>query len=123
EPAASEVMLASTQGPAPSGGSFDIKDYGETAERIGGAARELTTTISTLDRSLPQVEKVLDEAVARSDQTVDRVFRRLYLFLTVALVGSALTVLVVRRLSPRPARSRAAGIDRSESARDREQDL
>lgn len=80
---------------------FDIVEYGVAAERLGTAAAELGTAIATLDRSLPQVQRVLEAAAERGERSVDHLFLRACELLGLALVGAALTMLVVRRLSRR----------------------
>jgi hypothetical protein len=80
---------------------FDVTEYGAAAERIGVAARELGATITTLDRSLPEVQRVLEEAAARAERSVDHAFVRALQLLAAALAGAAVTVLVVRRISGR----------------------
>jgi len=85
----------------PAGRPFDITDYGATAERIGVAARELGTTIATLERSLPEVRRVLDEFAARADRSLDHAALRALQLLCAALAGTALASLLVRRISLR----------------------
>lgn len=104
EPAGATALAEPPAGASaePAGRPFDITDYGTAAERIGVAARELGTTIATLDRSLPEVQRVLEEAAARADRSVDHAFARALQFLGVALAGAVLALLVVRRIAPRP---------------------
>lgn len=85
----------------PAGKPFDISEYGLAAERIGVAARELGATIETLDRSLPELQRVLDEAAARGERGVDHAFARALQLLAAALVGAALVTLLVRWISRR----------------------
>jgi hypothetical protein len=83
------------------GRPFDITDYGATAEQIGVAAQRLGETVATLDRSLPELQRMLDEAAERGARTVDHAFVRGLELLGVALAGAAIAVLVVRRVSLR----------------------
>lgn len=85
----------------PPGRKFDITEYTAAADSISRSAQALTETISTLDRSLPQLKLAVQEALAQGDRTVDRAFRRALQFLVVALLGGAITVLVVRRITLR----------------------
>ena len=85
----------------PAGRPFDITEYGAAAERIGAAVRELGTTIATLDKSLPEVQRVLEVAAARGDRSLDHAFARALQLLAAALGGAAVTVLLVRRISLR----------------------
>jgi hypothetical protein len=72
----------------PSGRPFDITEYGDTAEKIGVAAHELTAAIATLDGTIPKLESTLDSAALRAQATVDRAYRRALQLLIVALLGS-----------------------------------
>jgi hypothetical protein len=96
----------------PAGRPFDITEYGDTAERIGVAVGELAEAIATLDRSLPEVQRVLDEVVARGTVGVDHAFRRGLQLLLAGLAGAASAVLAVRWISRRlrisPERDHAA---------------
>jgi hypothetical protein len=93
--------------PAEPGKPFDVTEYGEAATRIGSTARELNGLVTSLDQSLPQVQRVLDEAAKRGDQTIDHAFERgiqLGAFL-IALV--AVAMLGVRWISARYLGSKA----------------
>jgi len=79
---------------------FDIRDYGEAAAQIGVAAQNLEKTIATLDSSLPQVQRVLDEAATRGERTVDHAFRLALWLLGIAIVGTSVAVVLVRRIAP-----------------------
>jgi hypothetical protein len=78
---------------------FDITEYGATADRIGAAVHELNTTIATLDRNMPEVQRVLEEATAHGERTIDYAYRRMLELLGLTLVGTAAAVLLVRWIS------------------------
>jgi hypothetical protein len=80
---------------------FDITEYGAAAERFTALARELQATVQAIDTQLPAVERVVDTAAVKGQQTVDHVFVRALQWLLAALVGGALAVLAVRRISSR----------------------
>jgi hypothetical protein len=72
----------------PRGRPFDITEYGDTAEKIGLAAHELSAAIATLDGTIPKLESTLDSAALRAQATVDQAYRRALQLLVVALLGS-----------------------------------
>ena len=70
----------------------------EDHRRIGAAAAELRALVTELDASLPEVQRLVDEAARRGEASVDHAFRRglqLGLILIAAAAGAAL---LVRRL-------------------------
>lgn len=86
---------------------FDVSEYGAAAARVGEAAAELRQLVTTLDTSMPEVERLVGTAAARGDELVDRAFRR-GLELGLALVAAAaLAVLGVRFATARLARASA----------------
>ncbi len=92
----------SSDPPSPSaapGKPFDVTDYGDAAARVGVAARDLNGLITTLDQSLPQVQRVFDEAAQRGQSTVDYAFRRSLQLGGILLAATSLAVLLVRRIS------------------------
>jgi hypothetical protein len=103
EPGAAPALAATPAGEdtGPPARPFDINEYGAAAERIGVAVRELGNTVTTLDNSLPEVQRVLAEAAAQGERSIDHVFSRAYQLLAAALAGSGLTVLLVRWISLR----------------------
>lgn len=83
------------------GKPFDVTDYGGAATEVAEAARELNGLVATVDQSLPQVQRALDEAVLKSDRVVDHAFAR-GLQLGAILIGiAALAALAVRWISIR----------------------
>ncbi len=80
---------------------FDVTEYGAAAERFTVLARELQATIYAIDTQLPAVERVVDAAASKGEQTIDHAFVRALEWLLAALVGGSLAVLAVRRVSSR----------------------
>jgi hypothetical protein len=80
---------------------FLVSEYGEAATHLGAASRELTELITTLDKSLPQVQRVLDESAARADRSLERALDRALLYGALLIVGAAFATLLVRWLSRR----------------------
>jgi len=93
--------VAASEEPGPPKRPFDINEYGAAAERIGVAVREIGTTVATLDRSLPEVQRVLAEAAAQGERSIDHVFSRAFQLLAAALAGAGITILLVRWISLR----------------------
>jgi hypothetical protein len=87
----------------PRGEPFDVTDYGVAAERIGVAARDLTTLPAELDARLPEARALLDETAARGTATVERALLGVLLVGLALIAAAALAAWLVRR---RP-RSRA----------------
>jgi len=88
---------------APPARPFDVRDYGEAAERVGGAARELAALVDALDQRLPEARRLLEETAREGRGTVDHAARRA-LEVGLALVAAAgLAAWLVRRTG-RPAR-------------------
>jgi hypothetical protein len=86
---------------------FDVSEYGVAAERVEGAARELHGLVATLDQSMPQVRKVVGEAVEGSDRAIDHAFVRGIQLGGLLIAGVAIAVLLVRWISARVFGSKA----------------
>jgi len=94
----------------PPGRRFDITEYTAAADSLAKGAQSLTETSATLDRSLPQLQALVREAIAQSDRAVDRAFRRALQLLVIGLLGAAIVALAVRRITMHwNARERGAG--------------
>ncbi len=87
---------------------FDITEYTAAAAQLANAARELGTTIATLDRSLPKVRAVLDETATRADRSVSRAIWLGLRAVLIAIAAAALAVLLVRWISARGVRRASA---------------
>lgn len=76
---------------------FDIAEYGRAAEQVGQAAAELRQLVTSLDQSLPQTQRLLDETAARGEQAMDHAALRM-LQVGLILIGAAvMAVLILRR--------------------------
>ena len=80
---------------------FDVTEYGQAAERIGVGANQLTALVAELDRSLPEIQGILDQAVAVGERSVDRAARRLLEVGLILIAASALAVWIGLRLGAR----------------------
>ena len=86
---------------APPRKPFDIADYGTAATNIGEAADRLAKLVTTLDQSLPEAQRLIDEVAARGERTIDHAFQRGLVLGGALVVLAALATLVVRRVSAR----------------------
>ena len=94
--------------PEEPGKPFDVVEYGQAAERVEAAARELHGLVGSLDEGLPKVDRALDGAVERSDRIVDHAFVRGLQLGGILIAAAALAALAtrwisVRVIAPRPA--------------------
>ena len=91
---------------------FDITDYTAAAESVTRGAQALSETLASFDRSLPNLQLAVNDALSRGNRTVDHAFVRALQLLAIALVGGAAAALVVRRITMRwSAQARRAGSD------------
>jgi hypothetical protein len=85
----------------PPGKPFDVTEYGAAASRVEAAARELHGLVATLDRSLPEVRTMMDEAAARSETVVDHAYGRALRLGGFLIGAAAIAMLAVRWISAR----------------------
>ena len=91
---------------------FDITEYTAAAESATRGAQALSETLANFDRSLPNIQRAVNEALAHGNRTVDHAFVRALQLLAIALVGGAAAALLVRRITLRwSAQARRAGSD------------
>jgi hypothetical protein len=89
---------------------FDPADYGAmadhvgvAADRLGGTVRDVTALLGTLEKRLPEVQKVLDETTARGKEGIDHALLGA-LGVGLAIVAAwAVAAALVRRVRPRAA--------------------
>ena len=80
---------------------FVVGEYGEAATKLGAAAHELNGLFATFDKSLPQMQRALDESAARADQSLERARDRALLYGALLIVAAACATLLVRWISRR----------------------
>jgi hypothetical protein len=94
---------------------FRIQDYGQTAEHLEAAARQLTVLLQTFDQTLgansrerlaAQIDPVVEQAQARGKSLVDYAFRKGVLFVSVVLLAALLYRLIASRL-PRSSQNKS----------------
>lgn len=85
----------------PPGKPFDPVEYQMLATEVSVALRELNTTVTSVDRSLPALQRAVDEAAARVDRSVADAWRLAVWLVVIGVAAVAAGVLLVRRLSPR----------------------
>jgi hypothetical protein len=80
---------------------FDITEYEAAVARLGDTARELTTLVAEIERSLPEVERMVDAAAQRGEQSIDHAFARALQLGLVLIAAAALAAFALRKLAPR----------------------
>jgi hypothetical protein len=78
---------------------FNILDYGQVAERVGAMAKEINTLVTSVNQSVPQLERLSQAATVDAQKVVDRGFRLGLVLIGVLLVGSVLAALAYRFFS------------------------
>ncbi|MBI5364808.1 MAG: hypothetical protein HZA53_16650 [Planctomycetes bacterium] len=101
---APEAPAAVESAPKEPGKPFDPAEYTALATALTGTLHELDTAAANLDRSLPAVQKSVDEAATRVDRTIERAWRLAIVLVLVAVAASVLGFVIVRRLSNRAQR-------------------
>jgi hypothetical protein len=66
---------------------FDVREYGEAAARVGGAAKELNGFLTNVERSEVQTERFLDEVQKRGDRSLNQALRG-FLAMGLVLIGA-----------------------------------
>ncbi|HTY42233.1 MAG TPA: hypothetical protein VMH79_10205 [Thermoanaerobaculia bacterium] len=87
--------------PAKPGKPFDPLDYGKAATDLGGMARDLTTLLSTVDKTAPQLGALGAKTAEDLKGVVDRAFWRGLVLILVLLVGAIPATLVYKALARR----------------------
>ncbi len=70
---------------------FNILDYGQVAQQVGTMSKDINTLISSVNQSVPQLDRLSQRAAEDARKVVDRGFR-LGLVLIVVLLGGAVAV-------------------------------
>lgn len=85
----------------PPGKPFDPVEYTALATQATAAIHELNAAVANLDRTLPTVQRGLDDAAARVDRSVETAYE-LALRLVLIAIGTATVAVLLVRLIGRP---------------------
>lgn len=85
--------------PATNSAPFNILDYAHTADQIGGMAKDLNTLIASVNQSVPELERLGQQAGTDVQRVIDRGFRLGLVLVGVLLVGAVLAGLAYRLLA------------------------
>jgi hypothetical protein len=75
---------------------FNILDYGQVADRIGAMAKEITALVYSVDQSVPQLNRVSQQATLDAQKVVERGFHLGLVLIALLLIGAVLAGLVYR---------------------------
>jgi hypothetical protein len=75
---------------------FNILDYGQVADRVGAMAQDVNTLVNSLNQSVPQLERLSQQATVDAQKVVDRGFRLGLVLIAVLLGGAVLAGLAYR---------------------------
>jgi len=85
--------------PGPPSKPFNVLDYGKSAAEVGGMARDLTALLGSVDKSVPAIARVSQEAGENLERVVDRAFWRGLVLILALLAGSVLAALAYRAMA------------------------
>jgi hypothetical protein len=75
---------------------FNILDYAKTADQIGGMAKDLNTLVGTVNQSVPEIQRLSQQAGTDVQKVVDHGFRLGLVLIGVLLAGAVLAGLIYR---------------------------
>jgi len=110
-----------TNAPPPSPAStnsrpFDILDYATTAKEVTASLKELNTTIDSLDKAIPQIQKAGQMAEVTGNRLLNRVFLMGAGLIVLLLGGALLTALIYRRFTRQVLVPRKAAVPETSDA-------
>jgi hypothetical protein len=86
---------------------FSILDYAKTASQIGDMAKELNALVTSVNQSVPQMQRLSQQAGADLQKVVDHALRLGLVLIVVLVAGAVPAGLLFRFLAGRPARLRS----------------
>jgi hypothetical protein len=92
---------ATPKEPEPPGKPFDPNEYTQLATQVTGTLHELNTAVTGLDRSLPALQRTVEESAARVDSSVKRAWGLAIWLVLIAVVAVSAAVVLVRSISSR----------------------
>lgn len=78
---------------------FNILDYGQVAQQIGAMSKDLNLLITSVNQSMPQVERLGQTATGDAQKLLDHGFRLALILIAVLLLGSILAGVAYRFLA------------------------
>jgi predicted Zn-dependent protease with MMP-like domain len=84
---------------------FNVLDYGQVADHVGAMAKDINTLVTTVDQSVPQLERLSQKSTADASKVVDHAFHMGLVLIAVLLTGAVLAGLVYRFFSEKLKRS------------------
>jgi hypothetical protein len=92
---------------------FNVLDYGQVADHVGSMAKEINTLVNSVNQSVPQLERLSQQATGGAQKVVDRGFRLSLILIAVLLGGALLTGLAYRYVSEKLKRSAPSALKHS----------
>jgi hypothetical protein len=84
---------------------FNILDYGQVADRVGAMAKDINALVSSVNQSVPQIERLSQQATGDAQKVVERGFRLGLVLIGLLLAGALLVGIVYRLLAEKISRS------------------
>jgi hypothetical protein len=78
---------------------FNILDYGQVAEQVGAMSKDLNSLVTSVNQTMPQVERLSQTAAGDAGKLVDHVFRLALILIAVLLIGAVVAGLAYRFLA------------------------
>ncbi len=85
---------------------FNILEYGQVAGQLGAMAQDFNALVNSVDKSVPQVDRLSRQAVGEARQVVDRAFLLSVVLIVVLLAGSVAAGLTYKAMASRLTRGR-----------------
>lgn len=85
--------------PAPK--RFDVTEYGAAASEVANAAKQLDALVSSLEKTTPQLNRVVERTKMEGKELVDYTFHKALWFVALSLAALLLVLLVYRFLAVR----------------------
>jgi hypothetical protein len=89
----------------PSSPPFNILDYSKAADHVGAMANDVNTFVSSVNQSVPQLERLSQKVAADTQNLVTHGFRLGLVLIAVLLIGAVLAGLDYRFFAERIIRS------------------
>jgi hypothetical protein len=87
---------------------FNILDYAKTADQVGSMAKDINTLVGSVNQSVPQIQRLSQQASDDMQKVVDHGFRLGLVLIALLLGGAVLAGLAYRFLAEKLKRPLAA---------------